>query len=126
MQTATALLVLPLGFADFNYAACKKTYNVDNQEGLFAYAADSMRKHRDSRAFFTVKALSPCQNMTRSNHLALSFIVVPVMAWGFRRYSQRAPRCRSPPLLNLAPKPKFRRNGGVPNGIQLRPGEAEI
>ncbi len=95
MQTAAALLVLSLGFADFNYTDHWKTYDVNNQEGLFAYAADFMRKHRISRAFF-------------------------------RQGSQHDSRCRSPPLLNLAPEPKFRRNGGVPNGIQLRPGEAEI
>lgn len=92
MQTASALLVLSLDFADFNYTNHQETYNANNQEGLFAYAADSMQKHRDGRAFF-------------------------------KRDSQRGPRCRSPPLLNLAPEPKFRRNGGVPNGIQLRPRE---
>ena len=52
MQTAAALLVLSLGFADFNYTAYEKTYSAENQEGLFAYAADFMRKHRGGHIFF--------------------------------------------------------------------------
>lgn len=90
MQVAAALLVLFLGFANYHCIFRKKFYIAENQEGLFVYAADTMRKHRDSRTFF---------------RLALQLV----------------PRCRSPPLLNLILNPKFRRNGGVPDGIQLCP-----
>ncbi len=64
MQTVAALLVLSLGFVDFNYTACKRICITPNQEGLFVCAADFMRKHRDSRAFF--RQGSQCSPRCRS------------------------------------------------------------
>ena len=51
MQTAIALLALSLGFANFNYVDRLKKHAPKNQEALFVYAADFVRKHKSSRIF---------------------------------------------------------------------------